>query len=278
MFRVANFGFRIVLLSVLLLLICTEITSSQVDTSFSFINRVLNIDLEKTLRESFLKDNPNSKYAEVERITFQFQLTNFSRSFGSNEDYLIVADLETDERHWKAATTIILGFIDMGDRYEQKFRWIGWNKGFHVCPKLVDIDSDSVKEILIEEDDSGNQSTHYYVTLWKYMDGQFREVFQEGLDEAGGTFPYSYHNTYSFAKNVRSPMLLDIRFIMDAGISFFGEDNQEYVDRISGDYGIELPEHLHQEVMFSFDGSTYLPTVEVYDYEKPFRVYFESYK
>ena len=206
-------------------------------------------------------------------------MTNLSVRSGSKNDYLILADLETGENNWKAATTVILGFIHAGNEYEQKFKWMGWNKGFQVRPELVDIDSDSVKEILIEEDDSGNQSTHAFVTLWRYLDGQFRVVFQQGLVEGGGVFPYSYMNEYSFIRNALDSKLFDIQFIIDAGVDTDDEDlDQSYFDTIYKDYGIEMPRHVHQEVLFLFNGSDYFPNKEVYDYERVFRLYFEEAK
>ena len=266
----------------LVLLIFPEAGFSQDDsndTLFSSIDSVLKISLEDSLRYYFLTENPNSKYATMQRMTFQAQTVNLSAPLGLRDDYIIAADLETGKLDWKAATTIILCFINTGKGYEQRVRWIGWNKSFQMRPELIDIDSDSIQEILIKEDDSGNQGTHFYMTLWKYIQGQFQVVFQQGLDEGGGVFPYSYSNRYSFVKNANNPLLLDIRFTVDAGVAIHDDDyDQKSVEKISRGYGIELPKHVHQEVLFSFDGSRYVPTVEVYDYGKPFRVYFENDK
>jgi hypothetical protein len=200
-------------------------------------------------------------------------VTNLSSPTRDKADYLIVADLETG---WKDATTIILGFIHTDAKYRQRFRWIGSNKSYLVRPKLVDIDSDSVKEILIIEDDSGNQSTHEYIRIWKYINGQFCEVFKHDLAEWYGSFPYGYQNQYSFKRNPQDSKLLDIQFIIDCGIDIVLDvDDFDYPATLK-EYGLKMPKHVHQEVVFSFNGSAYVPNKTIYDYRKPILQYLHK--
>ena len=109
--------------------------------------------------------------------------TNLVHPDAAKNDYIITADLDTraSGNDWKWSTTIVLGFACMNGRCTEEYKWLGSDKSYQVRPKLIDMDSDSIQEVLIQEDDSGNQSTHEFMTLWKYIDGRFEKVFKQGV-------------------------------------------------------------------------------------------------
>jgi hypothetical protein len=273
--RICNTQSRGLLLCVLILGHSGTILSQRRAEKFVEIDRILKIDLEKSLRDIFFNHYHNSKHrpSKIDSISLQIQKQNLSRPYGSKEDYVILADLEAG---WKEETTIILGFIYTDSKYAQRFKWQGWNAGYGVRPKFVDIDSDSVQEILIIEDDSGNNSMHQYMRIWKYIDKQFREVFKQHLAEGGGSFPYIYKNHYSFRQNPHDPKLQDIQFTVDAGTDLFMESDQTEYQAALKEYGVGMPKHVRQEVVFSFNGAAYVPNKTVYDYRKPIRQFLHE--
>lgn len=265
-----------VFLTVLLLLTAAPALSKDIETvkfnsSFQSLNQILRVDVKKLLRELYEKENPNSVRQELKTIEFRHLRVNFSHNEGNDVDYLIQAHLRTD--WWKTDTNIILAFIKAANKYELKFKWVGWNKGFRSNPKLIDIDSDNKKEILLEADFSGNQSSASFVNIWKFLEGEFKIVFDEGLYEGYGLFPYSYTNTYKFAKNGQNSKLLDIVFTIRTDIDELQVSSYKK-NNIKIDF--DLPKPFHGDVLYQFNGKEYVPNKEVYDYRKYIRLYLKD--
>lgn len=266
----------LVFLIVLLLFTAASALSKDIETvkfnsSFQSLNRILGVDLKKLLRELYEKENPNSVRQKLKEIEFRHLPVNFSHDQGNKVDYLIQAHLRTD---WeKIDTNIVLVFIKAGNKYELKFKWVGWNKSFESNPKLIDIDSDNKMEILLEADFSGNQSTASFVNIWKFLEGEFRIVFDEGIVEGYGLFPYSYANTYKFAKNKDNSKLLDIVFTIHTDIDEHQVSNYK---KNSIKFDFDLPKPFHDNVLYQFNGKEYVPNKEVYDYRKYIRLYLKD--
>lgn len=248
-----------------------DIETVNFNSSFQSLNRILGVSLKHLLEGLYEKENPNSVHQKLKEIKVRHLGVNFSHDQGNNVDYLIQGHLRTD--WWKTDTNIILVFIRSGNQYELKFKWVGWNKSFRSNPKLIDIDSDNKKEILLEEDFSGNQSTGSFVSIWKFMEGEFMIVFDEGLKEAYGFFPYSYRNAYKFSKNKYDSKLLDIVFTIHTEIA---EHQVAYYKNNNIKLGFDLPKPFHDDVLYQFNGKKYVPNKEGYDYRKYMRLYLKE--
>jgi hypothetical protein len=130
---------------------------------------------------------------------------------------------------------------------------------------LKDIDSDTKSEIVIEEDFSGNQATDNTVRILKYSGSKFITIFEEGLFQCFGSFPYFYDNNYRFERNKENPKLYDIVFAIKADIDKYLMEN------FHDDFAFPRP--INDEVVFKYNGHKYWPNKAVYDYRKPFTDY-----
>jgi len=235
---------------------------------FSSINAVLGIRLEQLLRDIYPEENRNRAQEKIREMEYKAMRVNFSRHEGCS-DYLIKANIYTD--WWKVNATILLAYVRIKNSYHLTFKWIGSSKNFDVHPVLIDIDSDGKKEVLLETDGSGNQSTAVKVTVWRYNGDRFLTVFRQGVMEGYALFPYSYSNNYVFVKNEKNSKLMDIRYRIHTEVD---ETLLPEYRKIRG--SVKIPKPFQDDIRFQFNGMVYVPNKKVYDYRKPLRQFLRD--
>jgi hypothetical protein len=142
--------------------------------------------------------------------------------------------------------------------------------------ELIDIDSDGGQELLIDDEQS--------VQIYKYQNNNFTRIFHEDLfgdelvyfiepdysDIHGITTPYTYKNSYEFVPNKENPHLLDLVFKIETQPpELWGKWEKEGYDLFY--------EPVKDTVVFSFDGSGYVPNKEVYNYKQPKKTNTKKY-
>ncbi len=249
----------------------SEILKFPNKKKFSQINKILNLNLKKYLLEIFNKDNPNSDVQSIKNTSFDYHKINFSNpNSDSKNDIIIKANLIAT--FWKSNTTIFLIYIFNDNKYIEKFKWIGWNAKYDINPKIIDIDLDKSKELIIESDGSGNQSTYLTVSIWKFIDDKFYKIFDEGLNECYSYFPYSYNNEYKFIESKNKK--LDIFFTIRTKIDKYNKRyhlEKGYNDKVYKKFG-----GITNSYIFKFKDKKYYSDKEIIKYQKPFKEFFNK--
>jgi hypothetical protein len=227
------------------------------------LSSTLHLDVQKILRDSLHYNKPDI----AARTSLYWQQVNFSSLRGKKADYLVKANFQPE--WWKDNTTLIFAFLRSDTAYKLSFYWEGGGKSYNHKPRLLDIDSDTRMEILMESDLSGNQGTATQVDIWRFDGKQFQLVFSQGLSEGYTSCPYGTENKYSFTKNQRNPKLLNIRFIVDTDTASVNPELLSHID--PSEKTPKLPPPFHATYLFRFDGTRYVSDKPVYDYRKYFR-------
>lgn len=232
---------------------------------FDSINEILQInvyDIVVNLYEN--KECGMNRMKQIENIDLKIDNTNFSDEGGILQDYFITVGIKSD--WWKDDALIILVFIYNEGEYRLAYEYLhGLAKPMNV--NLMDIDTDTKSEIVIEEDFSGNQAMDNTVRILKYNGSEFVTIFEEGLSQCCGTFPYSYANSYQFVRNKENPKLFDIVFSVKTVI------DDDLMNEFDDDY--TFPKPINDQVIFTFNGQRYLSNKEVENYRKPFMDYYQ---
>lgn len=155
-----------------------------------------------------------------------------------------------------------------GNTCTRRFEWRGSRKSCTASFKTIDIEGDGMYEVIIEDDRSGNGGTENRVEVLKYLGGQFRIVFEAGLNRSKGAFPYSYENSYKFVANGVRPELLDIILSIstEVDVPYSDPEYSGYL-RANGLLGFKP---IKQTVRYMFDGRKYTPTGKPYEYDAYF--------
>lgn len=232
---------------------------------FESINKILDINVYNIVVNTYEnKKCGMNRMKRIENIDLKIENTNFSDEDGRSQDYFITVEIKSD--WWKDDALIILVFTNNDGKYELVYQYLhGLAKPINVS--LMDIDTDTTSEIVIEEDFSGNQAIDNAVRILKYTGSGFVTIFEEGLFQCCDAFPYFYDNKYQFVRNNGNPKLLDIVFTIKTNI------DKDLMNEFTDDF--EFPEPINDEVVFIFDGEKYSPNKGVYDYRKLFKEYFQ---
>jgi len=233
-------------------------------------SNILGIDLPQLILDTYSEK-------DIKDITVDIYNTNFSKNSDSNQDYHIEAYIENAE-WWKLSGKVMLVFVNDHGRYKLKYKNTG-RRNYRF--DFIDIDTDNRMELIREESIGGNGTTHTTVEVLRYTGTEFRTIFKRDL-ERREPFPYSYSNSYWFTRNKDNSKLLDIVYSINTefGNTFYDPNYEElgddvfFIEKYKRNFeifGNNPPKPFNDEVLFKFNGSKYVPTKKLYDYNKYFR-------
>lgn len=227
-----------------------------------YISSILKINIIDVI--SSIYDSDRSVSDKLEKVNFEeFKKVNFSSTYGDEKDYLIKGSYKTT--FWKDDREILLVFINENNQYVLKFRFARPISSRTTLYSLIDFDSDGKQEIISNFRAMGNSG--YYIStvgIYKYMNDNFKEVFNQELEEGNGLSPYSYKNSYEFVNDINDSSKLNILFKIE---TVFNEEMLEIIDKNLNDIPLEKRKTFKDEVLFIFDGKKYVPTKELYDFK-----------
>lgn len=236
---------------------------SEYVTNFTEINRILKIDLRKELIKINKKDNYNANNNMSEIL--QIKYIGINICFNSSNDYFIDAFIQ-DKHWWKNSAKIYLILTKQDNKYKVSYKYFGTGDASYADASVIDIDYDGKYELLLIYDISGNQSASIWADIYKYDNGkkELTCIFNQGMIEEYGIFPYSYNNTFCFQKGNKS---LDIVLYIDTKVGKVSDLFEEpykskYIKLLNGVTPVK------QEVKFIFDGKRYVVPKEMYNYRK----------
>lgn len=234
------------------------VNNSQINVK----NEQFGIDIKSSIADFYSKYNPQ---ANIWAIKLDEPVrTNFTSKGLEGNDYLITAHVQTDR--WKSDAKVALVLVNKDGKYTIAYNHI--NRTFQLT--LTDINADNIKELVLEEDTAGNQSTKVFVTVYKYDGNNFHEIFYEGLSECYGFFPYWYENTYRFVKSKSRPGFLDIAYNIETTFDKTLLSKRKEYDKY---FSSETPEVYKDEVLFIFDGEKYVPSKALYPYRRQLELF-----
>lgn len=127
--------------------------------------------------------------------------------------------------------------------------------------KLTDIDSDNKSEIIIIEKYDGMVNSKG-MSIIKYTNYGFINIFSRFLEMSKEDFPYSFTNSYTFVQNKKNSKLMDIVLNINTKFDESKYDKAKWEGTILED----KPNPVKENVVFMFNGNEYLPDKQMYDY------------
>lgn len=155
--------------------------------------------------------------------------------------------------------------------------------------EFIDIDADGIPEVVVKRQTvfSYSQEKHdQNMRIYRYQNkkDEYSLIFEQSLfgdelvyfiepdytDIHGITTPYTYKNSYEFVPNKENPHLLDLVFKIETQPpELWGKWEKEGYDLFY--------EPVKDTVVFSFNGSEYVPNKEVYNYKQPEKTNTKKY-
>jgi|GEM_PF-3539360 len=221
------------------------------------LNRILKanlIEISSKLFRDKLGENINISDISLLEVVE----TELSSSNGTQKDYIVKLNKKNSESPWDYADLLLIFSPDLN-----KYKLTGSIIDKKVDYQLVDIDSDGIKEIVVEKINQHNWDVRD-VTIYTLKNGKFNSVFDEGLVWSNNKCAYSFYNTFKFKSSDEDLMFLDIEFEVH---TFFDMNNfMENKGNMNDVFESNIPKPINEVYHFKFDGKKYIPDKQLYNY------------